>query len=164
MAIDTTSFVTATKFTSFQNVVVGAPSLLSGDYAGTSGASVTMTPFIWAPPTASTPIKPLWTFVSGGNTYSFDLSVLHEDSASPTGLLLSGLGTAHISGPGLAKLDTTGDWNFSAGISGLATFTFLSTNTVAANLPDNGSAFAMLGVALFGLGLMGCKQGLSKCS
>jgi len=71
--IDSTSFVTATKFLSFQDVVVGAPSSLSGDYAGTSGAAVTMTPFTWSPPTASTPLDPLWTFVSGGVTYSFDL-------------------------------------------------------------------------------------------
>jgi len=95
--IDGTSFVTATRFTEFESVFVGAPSALSGDYVGTSGAAVIMTPFTWSPSTASTPINPLWTFISGGNTYSFDLSVLHEDFASPTGLLLSGLGTAAVS-------------------------------------------------------------------
>lgn len=151
--INSTSFVTATGFTWFQDVFVGAPSALTGDYAGTSGAAVTMQSFIWAPPTASTPINPLWTFVSGGNTYSFDLSVLHVDYASPTGLLLSGLGTAHITGQGLEKLDTTGNWNFSAQTLGGASFTFSSTTTVAAQgVPDGGSTGALLGATFLGLG------------
>ena len=151
--IDSTSFVTATRFTSFQDVFVGAPSALSGDYVGTSAAEVTMKTFIWAPPTASTPINPLRTFVSGGNTYSFDLSVLHVDYASPTGILLSGLGTAHITGAGVDKQDTTGNWNFSAQTLGVASFTFSSTTTVAAQgVPDGGSSVAMLGAAFLGLG------------
>ncbi len=160
--IDGTSFVAATRFTAFENVFVGAPSALSGDYVGTSGAAVTVTPFIWSPPTASTPIVPLWTFVSGGNTYSFDLSVLHADYASPTGLLLSGLGTAYITGPGLDKLDTTGHWDFSAQTLGLSTFTYSSTTTVPVGVPEGGTTVAMLGGAFLGLGLMGRKQILSK--
>jgi|SRR5579872_2044316 len=161
--IDGTSFVTATAFTSFQDVFVGAPSALSGDYVGTSGAAVTMAPFIWAPPTTSTPIQPLWTFVSGGDTYSFDLGVLHEDYASPTGLLLSGLGTAHITGPGLQELDTTGSWTFSAQTLGLATFTFSSTTTVPnQSVPDSGSTALLLGGTLLGLGFVARKQSLSK--
>ena len=160
--IDSTSFVSATRFVSFQNVTVGAPSALSGDYTGTSGAAVTMTPFIWVPPTASTPLNPLWTFVSGGNTYSFDLSVLHQDYASPTGLLLSGIGTAHITGPGLSKLDTTGSWDLSAQTLNLATFTFSSTTTIPSSVPDGGSTVVLLGGSLIGLGLIGRKQCLAK--
>jgi hypothetical protein len=157
--MDTTSFVTATRFTSFQNVFVGASSALSGDYVGTSGATVTMAPFIWDPPTASTPINPLWSFVSGGNTYSFDLSVMHEDFASPTGLLLSGLGIAHITGPGLEKLDTFGQWNFSAQTLGLATFTFSSTTSLPPPaVPDGGSSVVLMGGSLLGLGLIRRKQ------
>lgn len=150
--INGTSFVTATGFTSFQDIFVGAPSALSGDYTGTSGAAVTMTPFIWAPSTASTPINPLWTFVSGGNTYSFDLSVLHVDYASPTGLFLSGQGTAHITGPGVDASDTTGNWNFSAQTLGLSSFTFSSTTSAAQGVPDGGSSAAMLGATFLGLG------------
>lgn len=154
-SIDSTSFVTATRFTLFQDVTVGAPSAQSGDYLGTSGATVTLVPFIWDGPTASTPINPLWTFVSGGNTYSFDLSVLHKDFASPTGLLLSGLGTARISGPGLEKLDTPGLWNFSAQTQGLSTFTFSSTTTVPPpGVPDGGTSVVLLGGSLLGLGLI----------
>jgi hypothetical protein len=154
VSMDGTSFVTATKFTSFENVFVGAPSALDGDYIGTSGATVTVTPFTWSPPTASTPVSPLWTFMSGLNTYSFDLNVLHMDYASPTGLLLSGLGTAHITGPGLEKLDTTGHWDFSAQTLGLSTFTFSSTTTVPTSVPDGGSTVAMLGATMLGLGWM----------
>jgi hypothetical protein len=156
--MDTTSFVTATRFTSFQDVFVGAASSVSGDYVGTSGAAVTLTPFIWDPPTASTPLNPLWTFESGGNTYSFDLGVLHKDLASPTGLLLSGLGTARITGPGLEKVETAGLWNFSAQTQGLATFTFSSTTTVPASVPDGGGSVVLLGASMLGLGLMRRKQ------
>ncbi len=157
--IDGTSFVTATKFISFQDVSVGAESALAGDYAGTSGAAVTMTPFTWAPPTASTPINPLWSFMSGGRTYSFDLSVLHQDYASATGLLLSGFGTAHITGPGSDKTDTEGHWNFSAQTLNVATFTFSSTTTVPPpSVPDGGTTVLLLGGSLCGLALIKRKR------
>ena len=160
--INGTSFVTATEFTSFEDVTVGAPSALNGNYVGTSGAAVTMTPFIWSPPTASTPVNPLWTFVSGGDTYSFDLSVLHVDYASPTGLLLSGSGTAIITGPGLAFLNTTGTWNLSAQTLNLATFTFSSTTSVPNGVPDGGTTATLLGGSLFGLAFIGRKQKLNQ--
>jgi hypothetical protein len=162
--IDGTSFVTATKFVSFQDIVVGAESALSGDYVGTSGAAVTMTPFTWSPSTASTPINPLWSFVSGGTTFSFDLSVLHQDYASATGLLLSGFGTAHITGAGIDKLDTDGHWNLSAQTLDVATFTFSSTTTVPPpsvpprSVPDGGTTVLMLGGSLLGLAFINRKR------
>lgn len=156
--INGTSFVTATAFTSFQNVTVGAPSALSGNYVGTSGSAVTMTPFIWSPPTASTPVNPLWTFVSGGDTYSFDLNVLHVDYASTTGLLLSGLGTAFITGPGSDFLATTGTWNLSSQTLGQSSFTFSSTTTAPNSVPDGGTTATMLGGSLIGLAFIGRKQ------
>jgi hypothetical protein len=159
--INGTSFVTATAFSSFQNVTVGAPSALSGSYVGTSGATVTMTPFIWSPPTASTPVNPLWTFVSGGDTYSFDLSVLHVDYASTTGLLLSGLGTAYITGSGLDFLATTGTWNLSSQTLGQSSFTFSSTTTVPNSVPDGGTTATLLGGSLLGLAYVGRKQKLN---
>lgn len=159
--MDGSSFVNSTAFTSFTGVTVGSPSAQSGDYIGTSGAAVTMTPFTWSPPTTSTPINPLWTFVSGGDTYSFDLSVLHVDYTSPTGLLLSGLGTAYITGPGMDKLATTGIWDFSAQTEGQSSFTFSSTTTIpAASVPDGGSTAAMMGASLVGLTLVRRKQKL----
>ena len=161
--IDGVNFISATKFMSFQNVTVGADSALSGSYVGTSGAKVTVTPFTWSPPTASTPINPLWTFKVDTLTYSFDLSVLHQDYASLTGLLLSGTGTAHITGTGSNSQDTTGNWNFSAQTLGLSTFTFSSSTTIpAATVPDGGSTVIMLGASLLGLGLVGRKQTAAK--
>ena len=160
--MDGTSFLTATKFISFQDVDVGALSSLSGSYTGTSGATVTMTPFTWNPPTASTPINPLWTFISGGDTYSFDLRALHLDFASTTGLLLSGLGTAHITGPGLNYQDTSGYWDFSSQTLGLATFTFSSTTTDTSSVPDGGSTALLLGGSLIGLCAVGRKAGRLK--
>ena len=156
--INGTSFVTATGFTVFQNVTVGASSALSGSYVGTSGAAVTMTPFTWSPPTASTPLNPLWTFVSGGDTYSFNLSVLHVDYASPTGLLLSGIGTAIITGPGLDFLNTTGTWNLSSQTLGESSFTFSSTTSVPNSVPDGGTTATLLGASLVGLAFVGRKQ------
>ena len=153
------NFVTATAFTGFQSVTVGAPSALSGSYVGTSGSAVTVTPFTWSPPTASTPINPLWTFVYNGDTYSFDLTVLHEDYASPTGLLLSGLGTAFITGPGTDYLPTSGTWDFSSQSEGQTSFTFSSTAVVPVqSVPDSGSTVAMMGASLIGLGMIGRKQ------
>ena len=146
------SFVTATAFTSFQDVTVGGGSAVSGAYTGTSGSTVTVTPFTFSPPTASTPLNPLWTFIYNGDTYSFDLSVLHEDYASPTGILLSGLGTALITGPGTQYLPTSGTWNFSSQSQGLTTFTFSSTTIVPAQtIPDGGATVAMLGASMIGL-------------
>jgi len=154
-----TDFISATKFSLFQDVTVGAESALSGSYVGTHDALVTMTPFTWSPPTASTPINPLWTFVSGGLTYSFDLSVLHLDFASPTGILLSGTGTAHITG----FLDTVGQWNFSAQTLKLATFTFSSTTTaIPPAVPDGGTTAVMLGASFLGICFVGRKANIPK--
>jgi hypothetical protein len=136
--IDGDNFVTATTFLDFAEVTVGSSLTLSGDYVGTSGATVDLTPFTWSPSTASTPIDPLWSFTYGDNTYSFSLSVLHSDYVSPTSLLLSGEGTAHIVGPGVEKLDTSGIWNFSAQTLGESTFTFSSTTTVPVSVADGG--------------------------
>ena len=153
------SFVTATAFTGFQDVTVGGPSAVSGAYTGTSGSAVTVTPFTWSPPTASTPINPLWSFIYNGDTYSFDLTVLHEDYASPSGLLLSGQGTALITGPGTQYLPTSGTWNFSSQSQGLTSFTYSSTTIVPAqSTPDGGGTVAMLGASMIGLVLLGRKR------
>jgi hypothetical protein len=151
--IDGDNFVTATEFLDFLEVTVGSPLSVNGDYVGTSGATVDVTPFTWSPTTASTPIDPLWVFTHGANTYSFTLSVLHSDYVSPTSILLSGVGTAHIAGPGVEKLDTSGIWNFSAQTLGESTFTFSSTTTVPVSVPDGGATVALLGAAIFLLGL-----------
>lgn len=152
--IDGNSFITATEFLSFNEVTVGSSATLNGDYVGTSGAAVTMTPFTWAPTTASTPINPLWSFTMAGITYSFTLDDLDQDFVAARSLLLSGFGTAYITGPGVDKLATSGIWNFSAQTMGLATFTFSSTTQAPLSVPDGGTTLAMLGSALFGFGVL----------
>jgi hypothetical protein len=159
VSMNGSSFVTATAFTGFQDVTVGGPSAVTGDYVGTSGSAVTVTPFTWSPPTASTPINPLWSFVHDGDTYSFDLTILHEDYASPTGLLLSGQGTAYITGPGTDYLPTSGTWDFSSQSQGQTSFTYSSTTMVpSVSVPDSGSTMSMMGASLIGLFVIGRKQ------
>ena len=160
---DTTSLSTSTRFLSFREVTVGTPSTTSGDYVGTSGRAVTITPFTWNPIGASIPINPLWTFVSGGNTYSFNLNTMNLDYVSPTALFLSGFGIASITGPGLEKLDTPGLWNFSGQTLGDSSFTFSSSNLVPtpSRVPDNGMTFTMLGLGLLGVGLL--KRRIANC-
>ena len=140
---DGADLMSATKFTSFTDVTVGAASALFGAYVGTAGASVTVTPFTWNPPGASTPIDPFWTFVSGGDTYSFDVLSLHEDFVTPTELVLSGMGTAIITGPGTDYTATTGEWSLTAQTFGAAAFTFSDTTTAAA-VPEPSTILAGL--------------------
>jgi hypothetical protein len=160
---DTSNLTTSTRFTGFEDVTVGSPSTTSGDYLGTSGSAVAMTPFTWDPVGASIPINPLWTFVSGGNTYSFNLNTMNLDFVSPTALILSGFGTASITGPGLEKLDTVGLGNFSGQTLDESSFTFSSSNVVPASsrVPDNGTTVAMLGLSLLGVGLV--KRRIAAC-
>jgi len=116
-----------------------------------------MTPFTWNPAGASTPINPLWSFISSGITYSFNLSSLHMDFVSPTALVLSGLGTAFITGPGTDKLATTGLWNFTGQTLGVSSFTFSSSADVTPpvnRVPDGGTTALLLGCGVLGLGLL----------
>ena len=161
-AIDGSSFLTATQFLSFQDVFVGSPASVSGDYLGTSGSDVTVSPFIWSPTTASTPVTDLWSFDNGGNTYSYDLNALQVDYVASDGMVLSGLGVAHITGPGLDKQATAGSWNFSTQKQGLSTFTFSSSTTVPVGVPDGGATAAMLGGVLIGFRKIARRKSASK--
>jgi hypothetical protein len=122
----------------------------SGSYAGTEGAVVTWTDFSWNPP--STPVTPLWTYMFGGDTYSFDLATLTVVSQSSSFLNLTGTGTATISG-GLYD-PTPGTWSFTisdtGGPNANMRFVYVS-NTAAEGVPEGGSAIALLGFALLAL-------------
>jgi hypothetical protein len=92
----------------------------------------------------SAAVTPLWTFDSGGKTFSFDLEHLtngHTDSGS---MNFTGTGTAHITGFD----DTFATW----GLQGSGqNFDFqISTSTTAAqgSVPDNGPTVALLAVGL----------------
>jgi VPDSG-CTERM motif len=139
---DTGDVDTATAFTSFTNVVTTTG---SGSYLSVPPTtSVTMTPFSFNP--FSGPVTPLWSFVFGGATYSFDLNVL--TSVSQPGddtLTIRGTGILMISG-GTYDL-TPGAWLFT-GNQGGGTFAFSSSTSA---VPDGGTTVALLGIALAGI-------------
>jgi hypothetical protein len=134
---------TATAFTSFPFALVTS---VSGSYTGVgtglSSPPVTMNPFSFNP--FNGPITPLWTFMSAGSTYSFDLTVLSSRlQPGDDTLTLKGTGTLHITN----FQDTAGTWVFTANQAS-DTFSFSSSN---AAVPDSGSAVALLGIALAGI-------------
>ena len=136
---------TATAFTSFPGVIVTS---VSGSYTGVgtlgSSPAVTMNGFTFNPFSAS--VTPLWTFMSGLSTYSFDLTAItqRQQPGNDT-LTLRGTGTLKITG----FTDTAGTWLFTANQAG-DTFSFSSSNAAVA-APDSGSAVALLGIALAGI-------------
>jgi hypothetical protein len=65
-------------------------------------------------------------------------------------MLLSGIGTAHITG----DTDTTGEWTLSAQTLGVAQFTFSSTSQVPIPAADSANTIMLLGGALCGCALV----------
>ena len=136
---------TATAFTSFPFVIVtGVSGSYTGVGTGLGSPVVTMNPFSFNPFSAA--VTPLWTFMSAGNTYSFDLTAItqRQQPGNDT-LTLRGTGTLKITG----FTDTAGTWLFTANQAG-DTFSFSSSNAAVA-APDSGSAVALLGIALAGI-------------
>ena len=135
---------TATAFNSFPTVLVMS---VSGSYTGV-GTGPLLSPVVTMPAFSFNPfsssVTPLWTFMSAGSTYSFDLTAL-TSRLQPGNLTLTleGTGTLHITG----FTDTPGDWVFTANQRS-ATFSFSSSNGA---VPDSGSAVALLGIALAGI-------------
>lgn len=109
----------------------------SGDFSGSAGSSVTFTPFDFD---VFSPVSPLWTYDSGGTTYSFVLNTITVDFQDSNELNLSGTGVLSATGFD----DTAGSWNFTGQSNVLFTF---SSNSAAIPEPT-----ALL---LFGLGFAG---------
>lgn len=79
------------------------------------------------------------------------------DYVSPTALVLSGFGTASITGQGMEKLDTYGLWNFSGQTLDKSSFTFSSSTVVpppGANVPDGGATATLFGCSMLGFALL----------
>ena len=122
----------------------------SGDYTGTTGAAVTYTSFTYTTATGSitSPAAPftLWSFVSGGKTYTFALdNPITQNTNTATFFQITGTGIGYING----KDPTTGSWSLTGSPSGTA-FKFVSSS-VTTFVPDGGSAVALLGIALAGI-------------
>lgn len=137
--VNTGNINTSTAFTSFFNVFAVN---VSGDYSAvpTGGSSPVMTMSTFAFNPFAGPIAPLWTFTSGGLTYSFDLGSASIVTQGHNALVLVGSGTLNMTG-----FDPTpGDWVFTANQGG-HTFSFSSSN---GSVPEGGSALILLGLSL----------------
>lgn len=139
---------TATAISSFTSVLVSGVGL-TGDYAGTAGTPVTMSPFTFSPFQGS--VVPLWTFTVGSTTYAFDLLSLGVTLQDSTQIVLDGSGTLHLTG----KDDTGGTWSLHLSEAGDGNFTFTDGNTFDSTtaVPDGGTTLMLLGSALAVLGI-----------
>jgi hypothetical protein len=146
--LDNTNLTLATQFLSFFDVKVTS---VSGDYAGLAGTAVTFTPFVFSPPAPA--VTPLWTFDILTTTYSFDATSVAVQFASPTALVVEGVGTGHITGLD----DTPGTWTITAN-SGITTFSF-SASTVVEPVPEP-ATLLLIGSGL--LGLVGLRRKFKK--
>lgn len=154
--LNTTSLATASTVTSFgPAAVIPTP---NGAFIGTAGSAVTFTPFSWNP--QSTPVIPLWSFVSGGWTYTFDLNNISFVFQNASFVNLAGEGILNITGLGSPYTPTQGKWTFtitSAGSDPNFRFGFVSST---AAVPDGGMTVALLGLAL--VGVEGLRRKLTK--
>jgi hypothetical protein len=145
---------TTTTGLDFQN-----PALVTaatGDYAGTFGETVTFTDFTFDP--FSGTVSPLWTFMSGGKTFSFDLESVALEDHGTNFLFLSGTGTLHMTG----KDDTPASWSFSAdhaATSGIFTF---SSNSGVPGGEGEGAVPEPATLLLLGLGLTGAASRIAR--
>ena len=153
ISTDTVDLSTANAITGFGTVVT---TTTSGTYAPVAPGTVitTTTGFQFDPSFSPSPTVNVWRFVSGGLTYSFDLTSIDTFSqgtmANGTKFLdIAGIGTLHVTG----FTDTTGNYILTANQAGQpVTFSFSASN--GALVPDGGMTIAMLGMALTGLGLI----------
>lgn len=153
-AIDGTGPLTATAFTSFSGVTVDFG---TGSYAGTVGDTATIKPFSFNPP--SSPMTGLWSFSSGGTTYSFDLQTLVKDSQGVPADA-PGLGVIRVSGTGIAHAtglsDTPASFvlHASGGLADLELAFGASATAIPPGVPDTGATLSLLSCGLIGLGFL----------
>jgi hypothetical protein len=121
----------------------------TGSYMGTGGAFVDFTDFTFSPSLSPDPVL-LWTFTSGGLTYSFTMDNVQVDAqgtglGGQTFLTLTGTGTLFITG-----FDPTpGVFAFTGNESGGVFSVSASSFAQPAAVPEPGS------MILLGLGLVG---------
>jgi hypothetical protein len=130
----------------------------SGSYAGTGGTFVDFTDFTFDPALSPDPVT-VWTFTSGGLTYSFVMDEVQVDSqgtglGGQTFLNLSGAGTLFITGfdptPGFFLF--TG--NESGGVFSVSSSSFAEGDRPVdiEEIPEPGTML-LLGIGLVALGI-----------
>ena len=145
----------ATQITNFSGVETNQ-SGSTGHYAGIADdTSVTIQDLILGEVgfTGTKQITNFWSLTSSGETYSFDLASITDNSVTLGTLIIIGTGTAKTTVEGLD--DTFGTFQLSTSSAGTA-ITFSSVTSV----PDSGHTAALLGLGM--LGLAGLARRLKK--
>ena len=123
-----------------------------GDYSSVpNGTAATFSNITFNPIT----LGQLWTFTVGPDTYSFTLDSISVDLQNSQTLVLTGTGTASITGFD----DTAGTWSITANSDGQS-LSFSSGAAVSPRVPDGGTSIALLGLSL--LGIAGIRRKLAK--
>jgi hypothetical protein len=133
----------------------------TGTYAGIPQTSATFTPSFSFTGDAtsvvlSAPITNFWSFTSGNNTYSFNLSALMNGHVQANTMSFTGTGTLFATGydptPATFSMNGTGGQNFMFQLS-------FVTNT-ANSTPDTGSTILLMSLGL--IGLFVCRRRLER--
>jgi hypothetical protein len=147
--VNNADYSLATAFSSFSNVVVSGTGG-TGSYAPVlANQAVTLNTFTFKPSFVSN--NPLWTFLFGGKTYSFDATGANISFSNANSILFEGTGIAHITGFD----DTPGTWVYSANKAG-ATASFSASNM--ANPVPEPATMLLLGAGLIALAGYGRKK------
>ena len=139
---DNYNFTSATKFVSFNNVVVTSPAP-TGAYAPIPvNTAASWNGFSWLTPFSA--VKPLWAVSYQGVNYTFDASTVTILQQLANSIALQGTGTAHITG----QADAAGTWVLTANSQGsTASFSASASRSGGTSVPEP-SALILLGSGL----------------
>ncbi len=149
--LDSTNLATATRVISWADTATTFGN--TGSFAGVPANTPTMFANNW---TFATPpitfIQPFWQFTSPGGNFQFNLFTSSVVMQTSQFLFVQGSGIlTGTNAGGMPFTPTAGRWAFSIQDSaqgGGGTFTFSFSADTSANVPEGGSAIALLGLGL----------------